>query len=400
MLLATDSGMFHLRMTPEQETTILDKIDINAELRDVSQRLFTPKREIFLFTDGSHQNLTTDTYPPGSNIFIQKARLRVFENWAESQEKYQTSKARLVSLLDLFPEDMRIKQTIIPIKDRDGLRVEMERLVREGKEVGLRTCYGKSTQNGHRLGINPWIMGITTIEQIRAFFGEAPLDQAKPWRETKEKDQEKHQTYQRWVEEEIAKGLKEIIVMENPKGLSTERPTNNFVFRLDAFGKQTPFIELRDSTNQLRSLDGQMPRSSQIHIGMKIPKNYYGIYGIGEIAVKIGKKYLRKESLTKDIIEQFEEGWVEWDSENPNLQRIKPETKELIDQIVNFIFFNSFNRQPQRLYHLLSALSLLGIDDVEFQGKHDKKGNIEWAKVYGLRGHIEVDHLFPLWNAS
>jgi hypothetical protein len=365
------------------------------ELERLSSGIIAPGRES---SPEIGSQLVTDVEPFGSNIYIQKSRLNIFFSWASALEKYRTIKGRLASLLELFPKELRINQTIIPVEDKNQLRTKMEELIASGQEVGLRTCFedGYSPYGEkHKLGINPWTMGMRMNNQIRAFFGEIPFDKVPLWEESQSENGNRY-TYDKWLK---MKGIKEIIVMENPNGLwRKEYFPNDFVFRLNVDKSGEPSIELTTGTNALRDLDGQIPSENRINIFMPI-SSHYGIYRRSDVKALIGKKYLDEKISEKKGAHVFwNQGisWkrgIDWNGEdNPMTRGIKPEYRKMINDVLDFVFIKAWNGNPQKLYHMLCALYGLGINSIEFQGKHKEDGEVEWIKIYGLRGGKEFDH--------
>ncbi len=365
----------------------------NHELKITAEKMNLHPAKVSACESNDLECIITDKEPLGSNLHIQRARNRVFEFWYNAIESFLTTKGKITSMLQCFPEKLRIVQTVVNIKDKEQLRVKMAEALQSDKEVGLRTCYKTSKK---RLGNTPWVMGISSMEQLEAFFGERELSSVRLWQQPNFKDKNGkriNQTYDEWCKEKDL-GLQEIIVMENPKGLGEETlKKDHFVFRVGLFPKNTMHIELRDFTDQLRGVEESVKRFQLIEISIKIPKSHYGTFSTSDIYVFPGASYLpgitRKDKGLEKLIEK--EGII-WNSdEGQNLaKRLFSEiTRQTIDDILDFIFKEGCSNPNNHIYYLLYALSEFGLEAAEFQGRHRGIKDSGWIKLYGLRGTRE-----------
>ena len=124
-------------------------------------------------------------------------------------------------------------------------------------------------------------------------------------------------------------------------------------------------------------------------------ENHYGIYIPSGLNVSPGKEYLipslRKVNERNLLTNGLLVNGIDWreDSSEELKALLNPSVRKLIDDVVNFVYFDSCISPYSHLYYRLCALSELGLQAVEFQGKHNKKGEMEWVKAYGFRGTRE-----------
>jgi len=287
---------------------------------------------------------------PGYAPQIEKFSGLILAKWQEACESLVTNKGRIAMMLEILPPELRIPQIVIPFKEKEKLRKTIEDLIKEGREVGLRTCFTEDKIPPP--GTAPWIMGLKNLDLVASFFGEKPMPEPSGWTGFPE-------TYQDWQKRE---GLAEIIVMGNPVGLGREElRKNHFVFRIETFLNDLR-IELRIGTDQLRDIEAKTDRADLIEIAMKVGKSGYGIFIPGEITVAPGKNYLIDKA------------------------KINPLAEKIIGQVKEIVFAQWCRDPVNHLYYILLALDKFGLGAIEFQGRYDEEGNVEWILAHGFRG--------------
>jgi hypothetical protein len=317
---------------------------------------------------------TTKDPSIGSNPRFQGAIEEVAAEIEFARQKVSGNKAVAVEVLGFsLPKDIRINQRVFP----PGQSAEISRAVHEaidkGKDVGVRTSFlGKSGVS--EMGKAPWIMGLPK-EETNIFLGK-PYARNPHWRGSKE-------TLRQWIKGHP--GLSEIIVMENPAGLGEkEFEKNHFVFRLDVSLNELR-IELCLGTDQLRSLDESATRKSLIEIKAKIPQRAYGIFSLGETTVSPGGQYVQKKAIGRMKTERS----FAWNEESAQAI-LKRKPYRVVKQIIEKVFKEwPHNGEERNFYYNIMALERLGYGMIEFQGRYDKNGNIQWILAYGLRGTAE-----------
>lgn len=289
------------------------------------------------------------------------------------EQKWQSPKARETELVKILPPEICLNQTTVKAEDEKNLKRAMLAVldrtypeVREGCEVGLRTCFVDQP-----IG-RDWIMGIRSRNQVTSFFKDK---NNVPTTWTGSKDH-----YPDWKADY---NLTEVIVMSNyPRLDSPGHRQDFFVCRIfleyplppkneaDFFSDpQASFqpqivINLMPNTNYLRDLDLGTKQSSIIHI--EPPNNHPELPQ--EPSITYGSQYRHQNNQPFSQIEN-------------------------LAQNVSDIVFWQWNNE----YHLqsrLEALEHVGAEAIECQGIKDKKGNVKSIRVYGLRGVFEIGREF------
>ncbi|MCL5432919.1 MAG: hypothetical protein M1524_02270 [Patescibacteria group bacterium] len=284
----------------------------------------------------------------------------------EAQACYITRKARTVKMLESIPESLRIPQVVFPFNNIRGIKSSAEEMVRNGKEVGIRTCFSDGETKDRRsvLGKSPWVMGLKTPDQVDDFFS-PELQTNAPWRGSDKTPE--NNFYFGWINSYRHQGLREIIVMGNPPGLGEiDLKREHFVCAVYCTGNEYR-TELITQTDQLRDIE-DTDRKSLLYISTKIPeiKLALGSFSLEEICVSPGNRYLDS-------------------SGSPENKQLNPHSLKLVEQIIGVLY----RQHGANLYYTLSALNNFAIGAVEFQGRTDKDGNIKWILAYGLKGLME-----------
>jgi hypothetical protein len=314
--------------------------------------------------------------PFGHNPRIKEALGEIVALWQEASESSRTNKGRIANMLKILPKDLRIPQEVIPFEEKEGLRKSIEELIKEGKEIGLRTCFREAQIP--KPATSPWIMGLKTENQVRAFFGEKPLSKFSRWRGWQE-------TYNDWFEK--YPGLEEIIVMGNPPGLGKENlRKKHFVFRAETVSINKLRVELRVGTDQLRDIEAGADRSDLIEITMEIPESAYRTYSPGLITVSPGRNYLRKP-ISQEALQEIRRRELIWPGKADFL--LQPLPYKITKQVIETVF----GQWCPQFYYTLSALNSFGLGGIEFQGRQDK-GEVKWVLAHGLRG-IKEERIPP-----
>ena len=184
---------------------------------------------------------------------LHERRLRNYENqaiplWEKAVNRWITEKARVVEVLDFFPQNKVIPQIVVNAYDRKALKEAMFTLFKpEERWLGVRTCYYPD-----RLRTAPSKMGLRTEKEIKEF-----LDKVYPtWLKSEE-----------WGEKN--QHLEETIVLGNPPFLGPpEFDSRHFVFMTSVLPHQI-LTEVRLNTAQLRGLEqGEINRF--IHLTMPL----------------------------------------------------------------------------------------------------------------------------------
>lgn len=335
------------------------------------------KKECFLSPDferhdefSQRSGLEITEIPFVSNPRLKELKDNVDELWKNSN--FITIKSRTAKMLELFPADLRIKQQVIWFDDKKALRETMEEMVKRGLEVGLRGCFSDDITRS--LGTAPWVMGLKTFEQIAAFFGNAPSPISTPWQGA---------TYDNWQKKHPMHELPEVIVMGNPPGLGDKKlKDKHFALRAEVFNGQFR-IELRDKTPQLRDIEGETERRFLAEISMCQPNIGYGVFTKGDIYVALGKEYFDDANLKPGEIDLYKNRKISWNFKTAEM--IKPQYKRLFSQVIDHVYYK-WCGESFHFYYTLRALEKFGLGAIEFQGRHDEEGNIEWMLAYGLRG--------------
>lgn len=322
------------------------------------------------YSGHSPQIIWSEKQPWGHNPFFEGVQARLTSLWQETQETLRTNKGRVTKMLEILPPDLRIPQGVIPIQEEEKLKETVGKLIGEGKEVGLRTCF--DAKMSPPAGSLPWIMGLNTQEQADVFFNKKTAE-TPSWQGSRE-------TFADWLKRP---GLEEIIVMGNPPDLGkTSLKEEHFVFRVEHQADALR-IELRVGTNQLRDIEAGASSADLVEMTMKVPPSGYGIYSQGEIMVRVGENCLDRKSK-KELRAQAKEEF-NWKSDAKIQRVIKSLPRQIIDQVSETVFGKWCQDPSINFYHTLLALDQFDLGAIEFQGRFNRE-KILWMLAYGFRG--------------
>ncbi len=296
----------------------------------------------------------------GQNPYIERFRGKIDSLWQEACNLCQTNKARIDKMLEILPENVRNPHIVVKIKEKKKLRKTIESLIRQGKCVGLRTCFAEGEEPVS--GTSPWAMGLKNNKDIEEFFQE---------------------TYPQWRQ---MPDLREVIVMGNPQELGDKSLLpNHFVFRVEAFSPRELRVELRIGTEHLRSIEAETERQDLIEIKMEVPHSFYGIYSPGRIIVTPGQAYINTSFVPKDMSQSFTDNGIVWSGKENAQLFVDTQPLGIIDEVILTVFDQWTKKPKENIYYLLLALKKFGLNSLEFQGYHDLD-KIKWIKAYGFRG--------------
>ncbi len=254
----------------------------------------------------------------------------------------------------------------------------MKKAINQDYWVGLRSCYLYQP-----LGKAPWIMALKSRRGIRLFFEKRKKGQQKLWLGTPAH-------YDEWLADP---GLKEVVVMFNPKRLCPALAHEHFVARIEVF-EDNLRVEMKLKTDQLRDLENGAERSDLIVLNMP-PKDTFR-FERGPVIASFGRQYFKKgvRLPKKKTIEMFDGAFGEFQSKNSNYKKlVKAKALSLASQVVKIVF-DEWCDAPINLYYRLQALRMFGLGTLEVQGR-EEKGKIKYFLVYGLRGTREVSRIIP-----
>jgi len=296
--------------------------------------------------------------------------------WAEANRKWLTEKAKINELLKIIPRKYRLERLIFKKENQVGIRKTMERVLKEGSWVGLRSCYLSQP-----LGKAPWIMALKSRRAVRLFFEKRKKGQRKLWQGTPAH-------YDEWLKDS---GLKEIVVMFNPPLLCPKYRKEHFVARVEIY-ENTIRIEIRLNTDQLRDAENVVERSDLITLRMSHKDTFH--FERKPIIASFGRRYFRKRVRLpeKKTIEMFDGIFGEFKPQNSKYEKlVKAQVLKIAYQVSTTIF-DEWCSAPFNLCYRLEALRRFGLGIIEVQGRIEK-GEIVWMRVYGLRGAREVSSM-------
>ena len=273
----------------------------------------------------------------------------LLEIWGRASERWLTEKAKINELIKIIPRQYLIERLVFKKEDKKGIKKAMEQAIKQGYWVGLRSCYLYQP-----LGKAPWVMALKSRRAIRLFFSKRKKGQKKLWLGTPAH-------YDEWLADP---GLKEVVVMFNPKKLCPEFAKDHFVVRIETF-EDNLRVEMKLYTDQLRAMENGTQRKSLIILNMPLEDTLR--FEKGPIAISFGKNYLTAST--------------------------KKKAEKITRQVIKIIF-DKWCNAPLNLYYRLQALRIFGLGTLEVQGKQ-KKGQLEYFLVYGLRGTREVSRIIP-----
>lgn len=302
----------------------------------------------------------------------------LLEFWGEAGEKWLTDKAKINELIKIIPRKHRIERLVFKKRDKGGIKKSMEQALKEGSWVGVRSCYLYQP-----LGKAPWIMALKSRRAVRFFFEKRKKGQRQLWLGTPAHHDE-------WLKDP---GLKEIVVMFNPKRLCPEFAKEHLVARIEIFENNLR-VEMKLNTDQLRDMEDGAKRGDLIILNMPLKDTFR--FEKGPIIASFGDRYFKKGARfpEKKTIEMFDGMFGEFRAKNQKYKKlVQPKALELASQVTKIIFDDWCNA-PFNLYYRLQALREFGLGTLEVQGK-EEKGKIKYFLVYGLRGTREVSRMIP-----
>lgn len=396
---------------------------IEADARQAVDRMLEWAKELSLISvwaSADYRN-SVDT--------ARQFKLDVLDRW--SFAPFVSSKAKAAYILAIIPDKHRIVQTPIPAYERDQLREAMEAVIRAGFWVGLRT--GCEPQP---LGSSPWAMGVKSYEDIRIFFNEVYDDWLRSVPYESGREYPKYQVGSHIIVQDGPRPrLTEILVVANPAGLGLkEEKHNHFVFRV-VCTKGEISIDLRLHTAQLRDVEHDADPHDLIRIQALLN---YKLLGVGSNYRPVwrhivGAHYLRVELLDElmDVMESREKD--ELDTENfvekvayllldykligngsersvadgcTQLMRIGVFSDDEIEKIVEPAAYHIISTVARRVFEEWWAPYPAGLDlpylmwgfdaakglyILEAQGGVDASGEVDWIRIYDLRGLEEKE---------
>lgn len=264
----------------------------------------------------------------------------LLELWGKANRKWLTDKAKINELIKIIPRKYRIERIVFKKEDKKGIKKAMEQVLKTGRWVGLRSCYLYQP-----LGKAPWIMGLKSRRAIRLFFRKRKRGERQPWFGTPAH-------YNEWLADP---GLKEVIVMFNPKRLCPKFAEEHFVARIEIFENDLR-VEMKLNTDQLREMEDGAERSDLIILNMRLNDTFR--FEKGPVIICFGKRYLASSK--------------------------KKEAEEITHQVAKIIF-DEWCSAPLNLYYRLQALREFELEILETQGRKEK-GKVKYLLAYGLRG--------------
>lgn len=308
--------------------------------------------------------------------------------WGETDKKWLTAKAKINELIKIIPRKHRIERLVFKKEKKEGIKQAMERALKQGCWPGLRSCYFYQP-----LGKAPWIMALKSRRAIRLFFEKRPFGRLRASKFRARKRQLWLGTpghYDEWLADP---GLKEIVVMFNPKRLSPQFSQEHFVARIEIFENNLR-VEMKLKTDQLREMENGAKRADLIVLNMK-PKDTFR-FEKGPIIASFGRQYLKRgvRLPEKKTVEMFNGILGDFKAKNSKYKKlVSPYTLSLASQVTKIVFMEWCNA-PFNLYYRLQALRMFGLGTLEVQGR-EENGKIKYFLIYDLRGTREVSRMTP-----
>ena len=345
------------------------------------------------------------------------------ELWEKSP--YQSDKARSAHIRSVIPDEHNIVMIPVPAQDENAVRQAILDAVENGFWAGVRT--GLSPQP---LGSSPWVMGLKNAEDVDGFMAS---------------------TYKEWLSQDFTIGggqkhtdgreiaetatLTELIVVSNPPYLGLKDHENeHFVFRLNCQNGIVT-VEANLGTAQLRSIEKDVERSELIRIESKMDFRDVGRFFQPHAKVAFGAKYLRPAFINeleqvlpsvntnlgmyyaitrlssseyiayrlasifpeidpndRELIMQRCTDLMETEDIPKSVQQdmIEHQAYNVIDGIVTHIFKYWWQPEVLDLPYMMWAFDIaLGLHILEAQGRMNEEGEIEYIRIYDVRGREE-----------
>jgi hypothetical protein len=298
--------------------------------------------------------------------------------WGEAREKWLTDKAKINELVKFIPHQYRIERQVFKKENKKGIKRAMQKALKRNYWVGLRSCYLYQP-----LGRAPWVMALKSRRAIRLFFKKRKKGERKLWLGTPAH-------YNEWLADP---GLKEVVVMFNPKRLCPIYPKEHLVARIEVFENNLR-VEMKVNTEQLRELENGTQRGDLIILNMA-PKDTFR-FERGPIIASFGQHYFKKKVKLpqKKSIEMLDGVYGEFRTQIKNYQNlIKPQALKIASQVAKIVY-DEWCGAPFNLYYRLQALREFGLGTLEVQARQEKE-KIKYFLVYGLRGTREVSRVIP-----
>ena len=304
---------------------------------------------------------------------------------------WSTEKARVASVMQFIPKDIRIQQVVVNAEDKNRIQELMFDVLDKGYWNGPRSALGPGAE-----GASPWQMGIKSKEQIIGYLNEYNF---------KGVEKAKSGGYPRWMNPDEGAPWQtppvQIIVMYDPaeKGIEEFEP-EHFVCNVTC--KSNPdevVIDINLGTAQLRSFEIISP-DQLIRISMELNsrdefmrgkrtiefgKNYWKLNLLPHLAAQLDIKAYSDDELEKIISEKIRKGDLPEDL-----------LKELIGErpikIAKFIEKEVFNKWwiDYKLPFMMRALDeVYSLQVLEIQGRASVDGKINWFLIYDAKGRDE-----------
>lgn len=345
------------------------------------------------------------------------------DHWLSSP--YKSDKARSAYIRQIIPDEHNIVMESVNAFDEDAVRNAITRAIQNGFWAGVRT--GLFPQP---LGSSPWVMGLKSENDISEFMNNA----YKEWINTSFTTGVKQQSIDGSEIEEFAQ-LTDLIIVSNPPKLGIKEYENeHFVFRLNC---QNGIITLEVNlyTAQLRSIERDVSRSELIRIESKMDFREMGNFFYPHAKIAFGSKYF-SESFIDELIKEIPYTqatismyqamttlspveYVSYRLKNifPNIldadrallsQRctdlteaedlsknilehmIDKKAYKVVSNITKHVFEYWWNSNVLDLPYMMWAFDIaLGLHILEAQGKIKEDGEIEYVRIYDVRGREE-----------
>jgi phosphohistidine swiveling domain-containing protein len=308
---------------------------------------------------------------------------------------WNTEKAQVVEVMQLVPEEMRIKQVVVDATDRELLSQILRDVIKTKRPDGTplywngpRTALGPGAE-----GVSPWQMGMKTEEQIDAFLTQRNFQGVA---------RAKSGGYPRWIAPDPTDPWKsppaQIIVMYDPaeKGVE-EFEAEHFVCNVSCRSNPDEVsVDINLGTAQLRSFENIKPEKL-VRLSMELNpaiQDYRGrrrlIFGRGywniEMVAHLPEfKALSLEQLKVEIEERMTNG----DLSDATLEALVGARNLKIARYVEGQVFGEWWTKYQLPYRMRALDEVFSLQVLEIQGRADTSGDIIWFLVYDAKGRDE-----------
>jgi hypothetical protein len=280
---------------------------------------------------------------------------------------WKSEKAMVTDLLNLVPEEWRIRQEVFAAADRDAIRSAMLLGIEAGFWIGPKVC----RLTDPHLGNGPWQTGIKAAEEVDSFLNNPDYVGRSP-----------HGGYQSWISDPA---VTEIVVVFDPPGKGEpELNAEHFVCTLSCMSSPAQLqIMLMLGTSRLRSLESASPRQV---ILVSVEPDYQHPHYLGFVRLIVGRDYwtsLRPGGLAEAAMSRGD-----WSFRR--LHGLVDDRSLTIARQVTRLVVQDLWKPPFDLPHYMIALDdWFGLETLEFQGRVDNNGRIAFFKLFDAKGHEE-----------